>query len=138
MLEEKITKNGLESFLNDEQNIDEVQEYIEDNEIEDSEELLENFLNFTEEKISDEKKEELLDLIDEQDFEFDDIIDVDVVQKNFVASVYFYGGSVQMKRSDLKAIQNGEKSVSDFLTGDEDWDLIREKITADDYEYDLD
>jgi hypothetical protein len=24
------------------------------------------------------------------------------------------------------------------LTGDEDWDLIREKITADDYEYDLD
>jgi len=132
-----LKENGIFKAFENEEFTNYLQEYVEDNELEDIESLIENFTDISEEELNNEQYDEVVELIENEDIEFDELVEVPVIQKNFVASVYFYQGGIEIKRSQLKQIQNGEASLTDFLTGDEDWDLVREKITADDYEYDL-
>jgi urease accessory protein UreH len=124
----------VEKLANDEDFKEEIQDLIYDYELENFDEVSEHF-----EEEHTFSVDEWKTVFEKFDFEFGDPeVEVPVLMKNFVSTVNFYSGAITIKKSDLEAIRNGEKEVQDFLTGDEDWDLIRDKITSDDYDYELD
>jgi hypothetical protein len=127
---------NLEKFiekLNDEDFKNEFQDEIYDYDLADFDEVKEHFEETYKFSIDDWQT-----IFEKFYLEFcDSEVEVPVLMKNFVNTVNFYSGSITVKQSDLDAIKSGEKDVRDFLTGDEDWDFIRDKITVDDYDYEL-